>query len=149
MGPLTYVFRSPSRHSFSWNFAHQSILTESVMHAGLIVKCQDSLLFDVFAAGEYGQCVTDSSLFVALFVSAACAGLYCGTLYTSGVHTLSLRLNCVMCFMCHKIQFRRWCSVCAQMLQLSWAGGLCGCRIRAHWTGKCVMQFRHNVVSLC
>jgi hypothetical protein len=89
------------------------------MHAALIVKYKDSLLFDVFAAVEYGQCVTESGLFVALFVRAVGAGLYGGSLYTSGVHTLSSRLNCVMCFVCHKIQFRRWCSVCAHMLQLS------------------------------
>jgi len=119
MQPLTYVFRSPSTHSSSRNFIHQNILTESLMHGALIVKCQDSLLFDVFAADEYGHCVTESGLFVALFVRAAGAGLCGSALYTSGVHTLSLRLNCVMCFMCHKIQFRRWCSVCAQMLQLS------------------------------
>jgi len=28
------------------------------MHVALIVKCQDSLLSDVFAADEYGHCVT-------------------------------------------------------------------------------------------
>jgi hypothetical protein len=89
------------------------------MHAALNVKCQDSLFFYVFAADKYGHCVTQSGLFVALFGRAAGAGLFGGTLYTSRVHTLSLRLNCVMCFMCHKTQFRRWCSVCAQMLQLS------------------------------
>jgi len=86
------------------------------MHAPLIVKCQDYLLFD---ADEYGHCVRESGLFVVLFVRAAGAGLYGGSLYTSGVHTLSLRLNCVMRFVCYKIQFRRWCTVCAQMLQLS------------------------------
>jgi len=77
------------------------------------------MLFDVFAADEYGQCVTESGLFVVLFLRAAGAGLYGGTLYTPGVYTLSLRLNCVMCFMCHKMQCRRWCNVCTQMLQLS------------------------------
>ena len=67
-----------------------------LMRAALIVKCQDSLLFDVFAADEYGHWVSESILFVALFVRATgvvlharvlCTGLYGGSLYTSGVHT--------------------------------------------------------------
>ena len=55
---------------------------------------------------------------------------------------------CNVC-VCHKMQFRIWCSVYAWLLQFSWAGGLCVCCVHAYYANACRMKFRHNVISSC
>ena len=74
------------------------------------VKILCFLMFFFFAADEYGQCVTESGLFVVSFLRAAGAGLYGDALYTSGVHTLSCAVE--LCNVFHVPQ-----NVVSQMVQ--------------------------------